>query len=60
MTVGFGMQWHQLDRMQTIYTLLQTDNNTNTPPLSFYRPDALTDANQQCQSTEALVPTIRA
>ena len=27
-------QWHQLDRLQ-ICTLLQADNHTNTPPLSF-------------------------
>jgi len=33
-------QWHQLGRMQ-VCTLLQTDNHANTPPLSFYRPDAL-------------------
>jgi len=33
-------QWHQLGRMQ-VCTLLQTDNHTSTPPLSFYRPDAL-------------------
>ena len=33
-------QWHQLDHMQ-ICTLLQTDNHTSTPPLCFYRPDAL-------------------
>ena len=33
-------QWHQLDRMQ-VGTSLQTDNHTSTPPLSFYRPDAL-------------------
>jgi len=30
-------QWHQLG------TLL-TDNHASTPPLSFYRPDALPDA----------------
>jgi len=36
--------WHQLDNMQTISTLLQTDNCTNTPSLNFYRPDALPDA----------------
>jgi len=29
------MQWHQLDHMQTICTLLQTDNHTNTSSLSF-------------------------
>jgi len=39
-----GWQWHQLDRMQTICTLLQTDNHTNTSSLNFYRPDALPDA----------------
>jgi len=39
-----GMQWHQLDRMQTICTSLQTDNDTNTPSLNLYRPDALPDA----------------
>jgi len=37
-----GWQWHQLDHMQIICTLLQTDNHANTSPLkSFYRPDAL-------------------
>jgi len=33
-------QWHQLGRMQ-VCTSLQTDNHVSTPPLSFYRPDAL-------------------
>jgi len=33
-------QWHQLDNMQ-VGTSLQTDNHTITPPLIFYRPDAL-------------------
>jgi len=33
-------QLHQLGHMQ-VCTLLQTDNYTSTPPLSFYRPDAL-------------------
>jgi len=31
---GFGWQWHQLDHMQTICTLLQTDNHTNTSSLN--------------------------
>ena len=31
----FGMQWHKLDHMQTIYTLLQTYNHASTPTLSF-------------------------
>jgi len=33
-------QWQQLGHMQ-ICTLLQTDNHTSSPPLCFYRPDAL-------------------
>ena len=33
-------QWHQLGHMQ-VCTLLQTDNRTSTPPLCFYKPDAL-------------------
>jgi len=33
-------QWHQLGRVQ-VCTSLQTDNHASTPPLSFYRPDAL-------------------
>ena len=33
-------QWHRLGHMQ-VCTLLQTDNHASTPPLSFYRQDAL-------------------
>jgi len=33
-------QWHQLGYMP-ICTLPQTDNHASTPPLSFYRLDAL-------------------
>ena len=33
-------QWHQLGHMQ-VCTILGTDYLTSTPPLSFYRPDAL-------------------
>jgi len=33
-------QWHQLDHMQ-VCTSFQTDNYASTPPLTFYRPDAL-------------------
>jgi len=33
-------QWHQLGHMQ-VCTSFQTDNHASTPPLSFYRPDAL-------------------
>jgi len=39
-----GWQWYQVDHMQTICTSIQTDNNTNTSSLIFYRPDALADA----------------
>jgi len=57
-------QWHQLDRMQ-VCTLLQTDNDTSTSPLSFLqagcpscRPTnsvkALTAQyhNEQCAKTQ--------
>jgi len=40
----FGMQWHQLDHMQTICTSVHSDNHTNTSSLNFYRLDALPDA----------------
>ena len=33
-------QWNQLGHMQ-VCTSLQTDNHASTPPLCFYRPDAL-------------------
>ena len=36
-------QWHQLGHMQVCISL-QTDNHASTPPLSFYRSDALTAA----------------
>jgi len=38
-----GWQWHQLDQMQIICTLLQTDIHDSTSSLSFYRPDAFPD-----------------
>ena len=31
----WGLQWHQLDHMQTICTLLQTGNHTNTSSFNF-------------------------
>ena len=49
--MGFGMQWHQLDHMQTICTSLQTDNHTNTSSLNVYRPDALPDAQKANQQS---------
>jgi len=33
-------QWYQLGYMQ-VCTSFQTDNRASTPPLCFYRPDAL-------------------
>jgi len=45
-------QWHKLDHMQIICTSLQTDNDTSTSPLSFYRLDVLPSANEQRQNTE--------
>jgi len=39
-----GWQWHQLDRMQTICTSIQTDNHINTSSLIFTGPHALPDA----------------
>ena len=56
-------QWHQLGHMQ-VCTLLQTDKNACTPPLSFShsfltllvgQPFLL--PNQQCQSTEGNLNT---
>jgi len=58
-TMGFGMQWHQLDHMQTICTSLQTDNHTITPSLSVYRPDAHNGDSQEKQTeTETYTLTI--
>jgi len=37
----WGWQRHQLDHMQTISTLLWTDNHTNTSSLNFYTSDAV-------------------
>ena len=39
-----GWQWHQLDHMQIICTLLKIDNHASTSPPTLYRPDALPDA----------------
>jgi len=39
------LQWHRLDHMQIICTLLQTNNHADTLLLNFfYKPDALPDA----------------
>jgi len=43
----------QLDHMQTIFTLLQTDNYASTSSLKFFRGQMLfVTPNQQHQSTE--------
>jgi len=34
-----GVEWHQLDHMQNICTLLQTDEYTSTSSLNFYRSE---------------------
>ena len=48
-----GWQWHQLDHVQIICTLLQTDNHACTSALMFYRPDALPDAQPTvCRATK--------
>ena len=47
-------QWRQLGHMQVCISL-QTDNHASTPPLSFYRPDALPAAQPTRQSTEGIL-----
>jgi len=52
-------QWHQLGHMQAC-TSLQTDNHTSTPPFSFFTgrmPFLL--PNQQRQSTEGTIITLK-
>jgi len=50
-----GWQWHQLNYMQTICTLLQTDNHASTPSLKCCTDRMLfLMSNQQCQSTEGM------
>jgi len=41
------MQWHQLYDMQTIRTLLQTDNHTNTSSLSAFSALTLLAGHQE-------------
>jgi len=51
-------QWYQLGHMQ-VCTLLQTDNHTGTPPLSFFTGRMpFVPPNQQRQSTEGKKCTI--
>ena len=50
-----GWQWHQLNHMQVIHTLLQTDNHASTSSLKFFMDHMLfLPPNQQRQSTEGL------
>jgi len=44
-------QRHQLGHMQVCISL-QTDNHASTPPLVFYRPDALPAAQPTASNTE--------
>jgi len=46
------MQWHQLDHMQTICTLLQTDKNINTSSLNFYMQNALPGTPKRVKNAE--------
>jgi len=51
-----GWQWHQLDHMQIICTLLQIDNHAIMPAphhsIFFTLRMLFLTLNQQCQSTE--------
>jgi len=47
-----GWQWHQLNHMQTICALFQTDYHTKTLSLNFYRPDALPNKQPTVPSNE--------
>jgi len=40
-----GWQWHQLDHMQIICTLFQTDNHASISSLNVYRPDVFPDVH---------------
>jgi len=47
-------QWHPLGHMQA-YTSLQTDNHASTPPLCFYKPDALPAAQPTASMHRRLI-----
>jgi len=49
-----GWQWHQLDHMQIICTLFQTDNHASTSSLFFTGRMLFLTPNQQCQSSEGI------
>jgi len=51
--MGFGMQWHRLDHVQTICTLLETDKHANTSSLNFFTGRMIfLMPSQQRQGTE--------
>jgi len=48
-----GWQWHQLEDMKIICTLLQTDNHTNASSLNFLQAGCSSwRPTNNCQSTE--------
>jgi len=50
-----GWRWHQLDHMQIICVLLQTDNHASIPQLFFFTGRMpLLQPKQQHQSTEGI------
>jgi len=51
-----GWQWHQLDHIQIIWILLQTDNNASIPTTQFFKGRMpFLPTNQQCQNTEGTI-----
>jgi len=51
-----GWQWHQLDHIQIICTLLQTDNHSSASSLDFFTSRMVfLMPHQQYQSTEEQV-----
>jgi len=53
-----GWQWRQLDHMQIICTLLQTDTHASTSSLNFFAGRMLfLTPNQQCQNSEGKAQT---
>jgi len=54
-----GWHWHQLDHMQVICTLFQTDNHGSTSSLKFFTGRMLfLPPNHQHQSTESTTPNM--
>jgi len=49
-------QWHQLDYMQMIFTMFQTDNHDSTSSLDFYMPDTLPDAQTTVKAINHTIP----